>query len=189
MSGSTCSSTSWSASSSRHVDDAVEAQLVGALVLLGERSSEGARTRRRRPRRHAFEAGVLRQHGERRRGAAARATSASATATASAPDSSASAASASTSPTSIGNDRDPVALGDRLAEPAHTPIGCQTVFSSRNAAACHGRLSLAVPDDALHVVGGQALELGRVALGAREVERVHVHVRRRARGRAPPCGR
>ena len=58
-----------------------------------------------------------------------------------------------------------------------SPIGCQTVFSSRKAEISHGLWASAVrADDALDVLGSEPLELGRVALHARDVDRVDVHV-------------
>ena len=102
-------------------------------------------------------------------------------------------------------DRDAVPFGDRLAEASrpghwrgsycgrrrrHVPIGCQTVFSSRKAAISHGLCAVGgAVDDALDVLGGEPLELGREAVGAGDVDRVHVHVRRRATARAPRAGR
>ena len=66
-----------------------------------------------------------------------------------------------------------------LGAPATGPIGCQTVLSSRKLAIAHGLCSSArAVDDALHVVGGEALELGR--RGRR---------RRSGRARSRPCGR
>ena len=44
-------------------------------------------------------------------------------------------------------------------------------------------------DDALDVVGREPLELGGVAVGAGEVERVHVHVRGEDRRQLGACGR
>ena len=86
-----------------------------------------------------------------------------------------------------GDDRDPVSLGDRLAEAAaaghwpdatQVPIGCQTVFSSRKAAISQGLCPVGgAVDDALDVLGGELLELGREPVGARHVDRVDVHVR------------
>ena len=58
------------------------------------------------------------------------------------------------------------------------PIGCQTVFSSRKAEISY-RLceSGGAEHDALDVLGRGALEVGAEAVGAGQVDRVHVHVR------------
>ena len=59
-----------------------------------------------------------------------------------------------------------------------TPIGCQTVFSSRNAEISYRLCESGAPsDDPLDVVGRGALEVGAEAVGAGEVDRVDVHVR------------
>ena len=63
------------------------------------------------------------------------------------------------------------------AFPLPSPIGCQTVFSSRNFEIVHGLCSSGgAVDDALDVVGREPLELGGGAVRAGQVDRVHVHV-------------
>ena len=57
------------------------------------------------------------------------------------------------------------------------PTGCQTVFSSRNAEISHGLCSLPAWTTRFTFSAASDLELRGLVAGARDVDRVHVHVR------------